>query len=93
MLAIGIRLTAESFVIGKINDDAWVATITKDQTRFLIDRYRGLPSADAAALAVLDRVELMTPENIHVNAFMYEPLIDMSDHHLRKLYADVKVLA
>ena len=34
----------------------------------------------------------MTPENIHVNAFMYEPIIDMGDDQLRKLYTDVKTL-
>ena len=31
----------------------------------------------------------MTPENIHINAFMYEPLIDMSINHLVKLYNDI----
>jgi hypothetical protein len=34
----------------------------------------------------------MTPENIHVNSFMYEPIIDMSDVALRSLYAQVKTL-
>lgn len=28
----------------------------------------------------------MTPENIHFNSFMYEPILDMSDEHLRRLY-------
>ena len=35
----------------------------------------------------------MTPENIHVNSFMYEPIIDMSDVHLRQLYTDVQKLS
>jgi hypothetical protein len=35
---------------------------------------------------------LMTPENIHVNSFMYEPILDMSDEHLRKLYEEVLAL-
>jgi hypothetical protein len=34
----------------------------------------------------------MTPENIHVNSFMYEPIIDMSDVALRELYSQVKGL-
>lgn len=34
----------------------------------------------------------MTPESIHVNAFMYEPIIDMSDTALRKLYRQAKKL-
>jgi len=34
----------------------------------------------------------MTPENIHLNSFMYEPIIDMTDEHLKKLYEDVSKL-
>ena len=29
---------------------------------------------------------------VHVNSFMYEPIVDMSDKHLKKLYRDVKQL-
>lgn len=92
VLAIGIRLTAEAFVIKKINDDAYVANIKKHQTRMLIDRFREMFPGEEAALRVLDSVELMTPENIHVNAFMYEPIIDMGGGQLRDLYAKVKAL-
>jgi hypothetical protein len=35
---------------------------------------------------------LMTPENLHLNSFMYEPIVDMSDEHLKRLYNDVKKL-
>jgi hypothetical protein len=41
---------------------------------------------------VIDSVLLMTPENIHLNAFMYEPIVDMADDHLKKLYKDVTAL-
>jgi hypothetical protein len=92
VLAIGIRLTAEAYVIKKINDAAFVSGISKHQTRKLIERFREQFPQEHAALRALDRVELMTPENIHVNAFMYEPIIDMGEGQLRKLYADVKVL-
>ena len=93
VLAIGVRLAAEKFVIAKLNDDDFVTSITKHQTRKLIERFREKFPNEGAALRVLDRVELMTPENIHVNAFMYEPIIDMGESHLRKLYEDVKSLA
>ena len=92
VLAIGVRLAAERFIIAKINDTAWVAALTKDQTRKLINRFRDEFATDDHALSVLDRVELMTPENIHVNAFMYEPIIDMGEDQLRRLYADVTAL-
>jgi len=34
----------------------------------------------------------MTPENIHLNSFMYEPIVDMSAEHLTKLYKAVLAL-
>ncbi len=36
---------------------------------------------------------LMTPENLHVNSFMFEPLIDMSNRHLIYLYNQLKELS
>lgn len=87
-----IRLAISDSFIRRINDDAWVAAITENQTRRLMTRFRKDFANEDATLAVLDRVELMTPENIHVNAFMYEPIIDMSDDHLRALFDDVSKL-
>ena len=39
---------------------------------------------------ILNQVNLMTPENIHLNSFMYEPIIDLSSQKLKDLYIDVK---
>ena len=44
------------------------------------------------AIRAIDGVVLMTPENIHVNSFMYEPILDMSDEHLVRLLEDVDAL-
>ncbi|NQV85505.1 MAG: phage infection protein, partial [Woeseiaceae bacterium] len=57
VLAVGIRLTAERFIIGKIGDDAFVAGITKHQTRQLIERFREQFPNEESTLRVLDRVE------------------------------------
>lgn len=38
---------------------------------------------------IVEQVLIMTSENIHINSFMYEPLIDMSLDELKKLYEDV----
>jgi hypothetical protein len=91
VLAIAIRIAAERFMVGKIADPAFVASITSNQTQALLTRFRlvVVPNGEAA---VLDRVTTMTPENIHLNSFMYEPIVDMSDEHLRKLYSDVVAL-
>jgi len=34
----------------------------------------------------------MTPENIHLNSFMYEPILDMDIVELKNLYEKVKTL-
>jgi hypothetical protein len=41
---------------------------------------------------IIDSVNLMTPESIHLNSFMYEPIIDMSDWMLKVLYTDTLAL-
>lgn len=43
-------------------------------------------------LATLEKVALMTPEAIHLNSFMYEPILDMSGCSLVKLYRTVRDL-
>lgn len=92
VLAIATRLAGEHFMVKKINDPAFVAGIGSNQTPQLLKRFQALFPAEQASLGVLQRVVLMTPENIHLNSFMYEPILDMSDNHLRTLYTEVKAL-
>lgn len=91
VLSIAIRLMAERFMVEKINDQAVVNAIEENQTQKLLVEFRRRFSSDAS-LDVLERVILMTPENIHLNSFMYEPILDMADDHLKKLYTDVRRL-
>lgn len=93
VLAIAIRIGAEKFMAAKIADENLVAGIKAHQTQVLIDLFKKKFPNDLAPIRVLDQVALMTPENIHVNAFMYEPIVDMSDDHLKKLFQDVEKLA
>ena len=79
-------------MVDKINDSAFVAGIVSNQTPQLLKRYQQLHPAERGTLDVLQRVALMTPENIHLNSFMYEPILDMSDSHLRTLYQEVRSL-
>lgn len=89
VLSIAIRIVAEQFMVRKINDDNFVADIDSNQTPRLLAKFKELFSGDDGAIKTIQRVLLMTPENIHLNSFMYEPILDMSDEHLRKLYKDV----
>ncbi|MFN0191419.1 MAG: phage infection protein [Aestuariivirga sp.] len=93
VLAIATRLTGEQFMLKKINDPAFVIAIKSNQTPQLLKKFQEIYPTDLASLGVLQRVVLMTPENIHLNSFMYEPILDMSDSHLRNLYKAVIALA
>lgn len=92
IIAIAIRLKAEQFMIVQINDQAFVDGIGSNQTRALFDKYVDIFSDQTETIRLLDQVNLMTPENIHLNSFMYEPILDMSAHRLYSLYNEVKQL-
>ncbi len=91
ILAIAIRLLTEKYMIREINDPSFVNNIKGSQTSILTNKLKEVKPSDGN-LAVIDGVNLMTPENIHFNSFMYEPLIDISSANLKGLYIKVKTL-
>lgn len=92
VLAIAIRIKAELFMIARIDDAVAVGAISSNQTFSLLKIASSKGVIDSEAAKLLKQVTLMTPENIHINSFMYEPLLDMSNHHLKKLYEKVSAL-
>lgn len=92
LLSIAIRLNAETFMISKIQNEKEIEEISSNQTFKLFKLYKNKVGQDDPTIRTLELVNLMTPENIHLNSFMYEPILDMSDEHLRKLYSDIKKL-
>ncbi len=90
LLAIAIRLKAEQFMIQEINDQDFVDQITKNQTVELIKKYKEVFLSEIGNIELLEQVNLMTPENIHLNSFMYEPILDMSAIELKGLYNEAK---
>lgn len=92
VLSIAVRIAAEQFMVRKINDAAFVSAIDSNQTIRLLTKFKDLFSNEVGATETIQGVVLMTPENIHLNSFMYEPILDMSDEHLRTLYKDVLAL-
>lgn len=92
ILSMAIRLKAESFMIAKIANQQFVNGITKNQTLELLERFRTQFSQEKNEVALMEQVNLMTPENIHLNSFMYEPILDMSPKLLKRLYTNVKAL-
>jgi len=92
VLAIATRLAAERFIAEKLQNPGFLASIERNQTQRLVAKFNDVFPSESKTSAVLDRVMLMTPENIHLNSFMYEPIIDMGEEHLRRLYSEVRLL-
>lgn len=76
---------------------------TGDKVKFLNHVYRsnnmtmGLfggykQIANEEQINIVNEVNIMTPENIHINSFMYEPIMDMDINELLNLYAKLKEL-
>ena len=61
-----------------------------NQTRHLLEGYRQF--GDVNKIGVLNEVSIMTPEHIHINSFMYEPLLDMDITELLRLFNRIKML-
>lgn len=106
VLAIAIRYNAENFMINEIaksdeiieyknkeiNNKKILEEVKnlKNQTRELYNFYKQI--GDEEKLKILEEVNIMTPENIHLNSFMYEPIQDMDIYELLALYRKVKKL-
>ena len=62
----------------------------KSQGGRLIKAYRD--NINDGIMGILDIVAMITPENIHINSFMFEPILDMSSKKLYEVYQSVKLL-
>lgn len=89
ILAIAIRQKAEEYMLSKLTD---TSSTSGSQTGVFFDRYKkefGGLDGHREARRVLESVNIMTPENIHLNSFMYEPILDMGIIELKDLYRKV----
>ncbi|UOG58796.1 hypothetical protein [Leptospira noguchii] len=89
VLSIAIRMKAEMYMVSKIDNVVFWKNITSNQANELLEKYKEKFSSEYDIIQILEQVNLMTPENIHLNSFMYEPILDMSNHHLKTLYKNV----
>lgn len=91
-LSIAIRFKAEEYIINKVTDANFHTNIWSKETGRIIGQYKTEFPNNKKEIEIFDRVNLMTAENLHLNSFMYEPLMDLSEDHLLTLYKDIKEL-
>ena len=92
-MSIAIRLKAEEYMWDNVTSQS---PINGTQTGKLFQRFKDEYQDNQDfidSINILTRMSIMTPENIHLNSFMYEPLLDMSYGHLVELYNDIKGLS
>ncbi len=87
ILSIAIRLKAEEWMLNKLNQEF---KSEKNQTRELYDATKKELSDDEKR--IIQKVLMITPENIHINSFMFEPILDISLDHLYTCFEEVKNL-
>ena len=86
--AIAIRLLAEKFMQSIITSNGQTCIdASSNQTREWYKQAE--PFLTLEQKAIIDEVNLITPESIHLNSFMFEPLIDISDWALKELFTKV----
>lgn len=98
ILSMAIRLKSELYMKNRIMSDlANGIDIMNDiysqrnQSAWLINAYKEYINDDS--MNTLEIVAMITPENIHLNSFMFEPILDMSLKQLYNLYNSVKALS
>ena len=90
LLSISIRLKAEEFVRKFLPEQSVNHIENSDRYTFLLfDEYKKTYQQDTKGFSILTKVLMMTAENIHLNNFMFEPIIDLSLEHLKDLYREV----
>ena len=93
ILSMAIRMKAEIFMTNELIERIKLDyNINRNQTRFLYDNYRKEFPLKSLQHEVIKKVLMMTSENIHINNFMFEPIIDMSMDYLKDLYNEVRAL-
>ncbi len=91
LLSMAIRMKAEEFLIRKIreiNQDPSYWCESKSQFGFLVKEYTKLQPG-SKALRTLEKVSITVSSNIHLNSFMYEPILDLTIDHLVRLYQEI----
>ena len=79
-------------MIKTISDKEAISKIKPRQTTELMKLYKAEFPTKIEEVKLMEQVNLMSAENIHINAFMYEPILDLSDKHLKDIYKKIKSL-
>ena len=87
VLSIGIRLLAEKYIYEKDNS---IVLSEYKSLGMLYSYYKKHHTDDRNGLKLLDAACIMSSSNIHLNSFMFEPIMDTSINYLISLYTKLR---
>ena len=94
LLSMAIRLQSEVFVTNRLraikNDENYWCQ-SKNQFGSLMKEYTSL-APSAPEIRIMEKVSITVSSSIHLNSFMYEPILDLTIEHLVDLYQKVQGL-
>lgn len=91
LLSIAIRLQTEIWITNQLRtlkNDLTYWCQSKKQFGILMEEYATL-APSAPEMRTLEKVGITVSSNIHLNSFMYEPILDLTIDHLVDLYREV----
>ncbi len=73
------------------NSEKFLKYVKKEinQTNRIFEGFKQI-CTDFEMIRLMEEVNIITPENIHLNSFMYEPILDMDINELLNLYQTLK---
>jgi hypothetical protein len=91
LLSIAIRMKAEIFLtiqLRTLKGDRNYWCQSSNQFGNLIKEFLSL-APNSPAIVTLEKVSITVSSNIHLNSFMYEPILDLTIEHLIDLYNEI----
>lgn len=86
VLSVGIRTLVERYIHGAFASHGIELSDICTLGKIIAEFREKLPGECSAHADLIDQAALIVPENIHVNGFMYEPLVDIGSHRFVSLY-------
>ena len=94
VLSIAIRIKAEKYMQSVLTAEQLAELRpNRNRTAELLNIFKKYHATDMEDQCLeMNKVLMLTSENIHFNNFKFEPLVDISILHLKQLYGEVKRL-
>lgn len=98
ILSMAQRLLMEDFIIKEIKtlekgEELLKSIPNKNQTGKLVEIYKNNFKNNKTNINLFNKILLLTSENIHINSFMFEPIIDFSTEALIDLYSKIYTIS